>query len=944
MARAKGLLVLLGVMGAACDAGQKEVEVTQRVAALTGDSSANVMGFENASDWSSTTPGVVLGLSSTHTQGTSSLAVTPSPNQNWNPINSVPLSTLAASPTLAIDVMLPTQQPNPYWFGAVQLYITCPSHNVYNDYLADVELTGMPVGVWNTLNFPLPLNNPSPNGLLANLLASGYSDLFFTVVLNVPMPAGTYLLDNLRFVPVGATACGGQPNGTSCNDGNACTSGETCNAGACVPGSTVTCAATDQCHQAGQCDPQTGACGAGQPVPDSTPCNDGDLCTSGKSCQRGVCGGGQPTCQDGDPCTVDSCNPSNGSCQFTAMTPDQCTAFFQANPPEVLGGRIAFATQPDNNRCVPHASRVLDRLNATGELMGWQFLKNGYEDVEDQVFHSETLVRLPYFDPSVNSTLDGSYFISTYSHSIDDVPYHSLGVAHLAFKTGNQGRMLLTNRAFSGGNHTTAGVPDWDVAPHPDDGFVPFNDGTTLFTLDPQQNHPGGGSALGWYAVVGTQIFDDGEIAGIPEGGSTPPDSQTKVVTLNLSNPLSPVITSTFVAHQDPPGDQGNSAFAAAITKLNNGHFLLGVEKDFPTKQMEFYVSTSTSLDDPHPFGPDKRDPDTIIPLCGSSGATTNTHNSASDSDECFNNPYGWQSFNFINDCNGEIYVLGMRGNVGNCNDDFFFTTGECNDVVDNFKIQVTNSGAGYSVQVISVDQLPPNEFGEASKHMYCSDNAQNDQCDLNAAAGSYVDPQGQVIIYASEYDPDGSFLSFAAYGNGAGDVNGPWRGQSCPGGTCGIFGGFYRGMEFHERHGNGAVGSACPTLDQAWVEFYEGVSYNAFGDSGGQMHRTNYVTRDERDGYLGSNDFNDKAHSVRWCVPPGSSIQVFKDVWTGGFTYLNGSGQVMEVADLSNFTYQYSTDGSGVGANTTGSITTFQFVEGYTDPNGIRGFRDLGD
>jgi hypothetical protein len=50
---------------------------------------------------------------------------------------------------------------------------------------------------------------------------------------------------------------------------------------------------------------------------DGLPCNDGDICTVGETCQGGVCGAGDTlTCQDGNPCTDDSCEPLGG-CTFT---------------------------------------------------------------------------------------------------------------------------------------------------------------------------------------------------------------------------------------------------------------------------------------------------------------------------------------------------------------------------------------------------------------------------------------------------------------------------------------------------------------------------------------------------------------------------------------------------------------------------------------------------
>lgn len=212
------------------------------------NSPALVLGFEAAANWSTTTPGVTIGSSTTHTQGTAALSVRPSNSNGWTPLVSVPLATLPSiSPTVAIDVMLPTQQANPYWLGAVQMYITCPSHNIYNAYLAQVELTGKPLAVWNTLTFPVP------GSLTTSLLQSGYSDLTFTVVLNVAVPAGIYLFDNLRFVPVGAGGCSGQPNGTLCSDGSACTLADSCSAGACVGSNPLICDDGNPCT-ADSCD------------------------------------------------------------------------------------------------------------------------------------------------------------------------------------------------------------------------------------------------------------------------------------------------------------------------------------------------------------------------------------------------------------------------------------------------------------------------------------------------------------------------------------------------------------------------------------------------------------------------------------------------------------------------------------------------------------------
>ena len=592
---------------------------------------------------------------------------------------------------------------------------------------------------------------------------------------------------------------------------------------------------------------------------------------------------------------------------------------------------------------MPDAEHVLNRMNARGELMAWQYAAANYPPVDSDHFHNETIVRLPYFDPSVNPNLnlDGSYFVSTFSHpeagNTDSLAIFGsqLGVAKLGFKGGNQGKMLLTNRAFSTGDHASTEAPDWQVTPHPNDTFIPMgNPAVPFLELDPDLNHPGGASALGWHLVIPLQQWVENTgiggffcgLAGEECDGATPGGSQPKAQIWNLSTPQVPQLSSAFLTHFDPvpDGSGGNSAVAAAITKLNDGHFLLAFLKDTPVAQLEFYVSASTDIDDPNLFGA-QRVPEAIVSTCGNGGALNG----------CTANPYDWQSFNFVTGCDGNLFIVGMRGDVNGDDDD---------DVVDNFEVQLFSGGTGtYSVALTRVDQLGTvgGVVPEGFKHMYCSDNSNTDQCDFMSAAGTYVDPNGQLIVYATGYDNDGGATSFV-YGNGAGDTGGPWFGQSCQTGTCKAEGGYYRGVEFHERHGKAAIGSACPTMDDAWVEFYEQTAFNNGGDDNGQLFRSNYTTRDERNGYFGANDFNDKASSVRWCLPSGSSIQIFRDFWQGPFTYLNGNGQVAEIQRPPGrrpLSLHHRLQCAG--GITRGELTTFQFLAGYSDPQGLSGNPD---
>src|SRR5207247_9283742 len=80
-----------------------------------------------------------------------------------------------------------------------------------------------------------------------------------------------------------------KPNGTACNDGNACTTADSCQNGVCVGATPVTCTAIDQCHESGSCNPSTGQCSSPMKS-NGAACDDGNVCTSGETCQGGVCG------------------------------------------------------------------------------------------------------------------------------------------------------------------------------------------------------------------------------------------------------------------------------------------------------------------------------------------------------------------------------------------------------------------------------------------------------------------------------------------------------------------------------------------------------------------------------------------------------------------------------------------------------------------------------
>jgi hypothetical protein len=109
----------------------------------------------------------------------------------------------------------------------------------------------------------------------------------------------------------------------TCSDGNDCSLGDHCSNGACTPTSGPNCADTNPCTADG-CDVGTGGC-IHPKVTDDTSCSTGDKCVQGQTCTNGQCGGGTPLdCDDGKPCTVDSCDSATG-CVHTNAVGTDCT-------------------------------------------------------------------------------------------------------------------------------------------------------------------------------------------------------------------------------------------------------------------------------------------------------------------------------------------------------------------------------------------------------------------------------------------------------------------------------------------------------------------------------------------------------------------------------------------------------------------------------------------
>jgi hypothetical protein len=107
-----------------------KTEAVARTESALSTTATRTYGFESLTDWSAIYSTPTLALSTTHVEGTKSLADS---GGGWSSFISRTLSKETSAPTIVgFDLRLPTSQPNPDWYGTVELYIDAPSVGINN--------------------------------------------------------------------------------------------------------------------------------------------------------------------------------------------------------------------------------------------------------------------------------------------------------------------------------------------------------------------------------------------------------------------------------------------------------------------------------------------------------------------------------------------------------------------------------------------------------------------------------------------------------------------------------------------------------------------------------------------------------------------------------------------------------------------------------------------
>jgi len=359
-----------------------------------------------------------------------------------------------------------------------------------------------------------------------------------------------------------------------------------------------------------------------------------------------------------------------------------------------------------------------------------------------------------------------------------------------------------------------------------------------------------GSGSWAYHHVGGMQTY--GKVLVVPlEGRMSETLPEGKVLFFDVSNPEFPRFLYEVPVH--------HAAGAAALTRLPDGLFLLAVGGEDDSAEVHTYISSDHELLDPSiTFAPfDIWYDDELGPGPWPTGGEAH------------------QTLNFIEQCDGALYLVGTNNT------------------------QPPGLGGIDWADLYSVFVTPSNQvrlWYVGSKHIFCNSDG-GKLCDLRAAAGMYVSPSGELILYASEHDNDGPSE------DGIGTIRmGEFRHEQMfrPGSPLWAptadAGGPYSVPEGGS-HQLDAAGSR-PPFAEAWAELFEHAGFAASGRSIVLDYHDR--TLEDWDNINDIDDFEDEPSSVRWAAPAGCDIVLFKDRWFEGDTLtLEGDGTIREIRDL---------------------------------------------
>ncbi len=318
-------------------------------------------------------------------------------------------------------------------------------------------------------------------------------------------------------------------NSNTCSDGTLCTVGDACVAGACVPGAAPNCDDGKVCTD-DSCDALIGCVNQND---NSNSCTDNNACTVGDGCSAGNCvaGAGPLTCDDGLPCTDDSCVPATG-CAFATDNSNICSDGLLTTSGDACVGGICSGTPivcPTPNQCqdaVPNGTTCTLVAKAANTPCDDGSTATANDTCTASVCSGTTIVCAAPTQCQATVTPNGSDCTTTFkanTASCDD------GLATTSGDTCNgQGTCLGTTIVCAAPTQCeTAGVPNGTSCPK---GFkantVACNDSLATTSGD-RCDGQGGCAGVTILCPAPTQC----QTAGVPDGTTCTPGNRPSTAT-----------------------------------------------------------------------------------------------------------------------------------------------------------------------------------------------------------------------------------------------------------------------------------------------------------------------------------------------------------------------------------------------------------------------------
>jgi len=219
-----------------------------------------------------------------------------------------------------------------------------------------------------------------------------------------------------------------------------------------------------------------------------------------------------------------------------------------------------------------------------------------------------------------------------------------------------------------------------------------------------------------------------GRVLAVPIFGDSP--LRSKVVFYDMSRPEEPRRLPVEITR---PGEK---AYAAALTRMPNGRYFAAVlaDRDGIPRRIDFYLSRSTDLADGF-------NPEAVRWFTSEVEARDGQDRNFGD----------FQSVNFVRQTDGRLYLVGFHNTVPSMP----FIPGR--DYADLYEVLVPDAMAESDAPVLA----RPSLVKTASTQMYCKDG----YCNMDAAAGLYVDPESRTIeVYAATGWLDDDRIKFTVY------------------------------------------------------------------------------------------------------------------------------------------------------------------------------------